>query len=70
MVFKVNNNGWAILKDLPTGELFKRKEDSKKVYVRGHYNKSDRAYSCTGWDDTNNEIFLKSNTKVFVDFNF
>jgi nitrogen fixation protein len=69
-LFKVTNDGWAILKDLPKGQPFKRKEKAIKLYVKGHYNKTDRAYSCAGWDDINDEIFLKSNTKVFVDFTF
>jgi len=69
-LYKVTNDGWALVKDLPKGQPFKRKEDSKKVYVRGHYNRGDKDYSCTNWEDISDEIFLKSNRKVFINFCF
>jgi hypothetical protein len=52
------------------GEYIKRKPDSKKVYIRGAFCKISKAYSCIDFDDINNEIFIKSNTIVFVDFTF
>ena len=64
-LYKVTNDGWALVKDLPKGQPFKI-----KVYVKGHYNRGDKDYSCTDWDDTNREIFLRSNRKVFINFYF
>ena len=52
------------------GEYIKRKPDSKKTYIRGAFCKIRKAYSCIDFDDINNEIFIKSNTIVFVDFTF
>ena len=52
------------------GEYIKRKPDSKKTYIRGAFCKISKAYSCVDFDDINNEIFIKSNTIVFVDFTF
>lgn len=52
------------------GEYIKRKPDSKKTYIRGAFCKISKAYSCIDCDDINSEIFIKSNTIVFVDFTF
>ncbi len=51
-------------------EYIRRKPDSKKTYIRGSYCKISKAYSCIDFDNINNEIFIKSNTIVFVDFTF
>jgi hypothetical protein len=52
------------------GDYIKRKPDSKKTYIRGAYCKISKAYSCVDFDDISSEIFIKSNTIVFVDFTF
>lgn len=54
------------LKHLPKNGLFQRKENSKTSYIKNHYNKSDKTFSCSDLNDINREIFLKSSTKVFV----
>ena len=51
-------------------EYIRRKPDAKKTYIRGAYSKSIKAYSCVDFDDINNEIFIKSNTIVFINFTF
>ena len=49
---------------------FKRKQDSKKVYVISHYNRSDKTFTCHNTEDINQEIFVKSNKEVFTDFDY
>ncbi len=56
---KVEKNGY-----------FKRKQSSSVVYVKGHYDRSTKSFSCSPFDDMNKEFFLKAFTKVFVDFEF
>ena len=58
------------LKTLKNGDYFKRKLDSKKVYVKSDYDKSLKKFSCYDFNDVNSELFLKSNTIVFIDFEF
>jgi len=58
------------LKHTNPGEFIKRKSTSKKVYIRGHYDRATRTYCLTEWEDINREIFLKGTTKVFVGFTF
>ena len=36
----------ALIKDLPKGEFFIRKPDSKKVYQREDYNRAAKKYDC------------------------
>jgi hypothetical protein len=55
------------LKDLPKNAMFQRKEDSRTSYIKNHYNRSDKTFSCSDILDINREIFLKSSTKVFID---
>jgi len=58
------------ISQVKNGEYIKRKPESSKVYIRGAYCKISKAYSCVNFDDINNEIFIKSNTMVFVNFTF
>ena len=58
------------IKELKKGEFFKRKEDSKRVYIRGDYIRSERRYECQAFDDINQFITLKPDTKVFIGFTF
>lgn len=58
------------IKNLKKGEFFKRKEGAGRVYVKGDYDRSTKSYSCTAYDDINQEIFIKANKKVVVGFTF
>lgn len=58
------------IKDLKKGEFFKRKADSKEVYIKGDYDRASKSYSCIAFSDINKEIFIKANKLVYVGFTF
>jgi hypothetical protein len=61
------------LKYLKKGDFFKRIRNgapSKKVYLKGDYDKSEKAFLCTNYEDINDYIFLKPKTAVFIDFEY
>jgi hypothetical protein len=58
------------LKNVKAGDIFKRKPDAQTVFIRDHYNRDDKTYTCTDWYDIGRCIFLKGTTQVFVDFDF
>lgn len=58
------------IKNVKQGEFLVRKPDAKTVYVRGHYDRSSKSYSCHAFDDINKEIFIKASKTVFVGFTF
>lgn len=62
------------LRAVKQGEVFKRKANSNKVYVRHHYNPRDAfgpaTFCCSDFHDMNRNIQLKPSTLVFVGFTF
>lgn len=58
------------IRELKHGEFFRLKPDSKKTYVRGDYDRSEKKYSCIDYDDFNHERFFCGNQIVLVDFTF
>lgn len=64
------------LKELPKGEYFKRKPDSKKIWIKGDHvrfykkGKIIIRYSCTAADDMNQEILLNPQTPVYTEFEY
>jgi len=58
------------LKSLKKGEYFLRKENSKSVYIRGEYCRSNKRYSCSPYDNVFGEVWIKGETIVFTDFEF
>lgn len=61
------------IKELKKGEFFKRNikgQPSEKIYIKGDYDRATKSYSATAYDDINQEIFIKANKYVFVDFTF
>jgi hypothetical protein len=52
------------------GEFFKKKPDSKVVYVKNHYIKKSKTFSCSVADDMNREVFIKANKIVFTNFEY
>ena len=62
--------GWTTIRQLPTNSLFKRKENSGKVYRKDHYYRACKRWGCGDWDDISREILLSPATKVFVGFTF
>ena len=65
-----NQGGYLTLQELPQGEFFKRKENSKKVYMNEDYYRPEKKYQCGDFEDIGNAIYLKGETLVFVDFEF
>ena len=55
---------------VPKGEFFKRKENSKKVYTRGEYDRSEKKYECHDEDDISRSIYLKGSTIVHTGFEY
>ena len=60
----------STIKDLKIGEFFKLKENSKRVYIREEYDRSERKYCCTAWDDISVCRMFDGSKKVFVGFTF
>ena len=62
------------VRDLKKGDFFTLKDianpTEKQVFIRGEYDKSDKAFCCGRFDDISYSRMLKPNTKVFVDFIF
>jgi hypothetical protein len=59
------------LKDLKKGDFFKRRPTSKKVYMKGDYDRSDKTYECNSTDDVwSTGIFIKPNKVVYTDFEY
>jgi hypothetical protein len=56
------------IKNIVRGSFFKRKETSNRVYVKGHYCRTLKKWSCIAHDDHCQELFLKSDTPIFTDF--
>ena len=60
----------VLLKNVKRGEFIRRKVNSKTTYIRGEYVRDDGRYSLINFDDINKEVFLKGDTKVFINFTF
>lgn len=64
------------LREVQKGEYFKRKPDSKKIWVKGdsvRFHKKGKIiirYSCTAADDMNQEIFLNPLAPVYTEFEY
>lgn len=62
--------GMYSLKDLKHGEFFKLKEDSKRVYIKDEYDRSEKKYCCIAFDDISAWRMFKGDKKVFAGFTF
>lgn len=58
------------IESVKIGDLFKLKENSSVVYVKGEYNRFAKKYTAHKWEDINHHIYKKKGTLVFVDFEF
>ncbi len=61
---------FATLKSLKKGDFFKLKEDSKRVYVKDEYDRSEKRYCCYAWDDINAYRMFDGKKVVFTGFTF
>ena len=62
--------GYYQLKSLKKGEFFKKSPTSRDVYVRGHYEPSDKRYYFYDAQDVNREGSAKGSTRVFTGFTY
>jgi hypothetical protein len=67
---KIETVQQMLLRDVPRGELVRRKLDAKKTYTRGEYDRSYKRYRCDDWDDISRDIMLKGSQLVWVGFDF
>jgi len=51
-------------------EYFKLSENSNTVWFINHYNRDDKTFSISKFEDVNAERFIKASKKVFTDFTF
>jgi hypothetical protein len=58
------------IRECPMGSFIKRKSLAKTIYIRGHYDKQSKTFSCIDAEDMNREIFLKGDTLVFEGFSY
>ena len=58
------------LKSTQKGDYIKKTPTAKKVWVRGEYDRSERRYLLTDFEDVNHTIYMKASHMVFVDFTF
>jgi len=65
-----NSSAWKNIQDLDPGDFFKKKPEANRTFQRGEYDRSERSYECNDWDDISEFIYLKKNTRVFIDFTF
>jgi hypothetical protein len=58
------------IKATQAGEYIKRKADAARIYIRGAYDRSAKAYACTAADDINQVIYIKATTPVYIGFTY
>lgn len=62
------------VKELKKGDFFTKKAIAEpresQVWIRGEYDKSEKAYECTRFDDVCSSCYMKGDKEVFVDFVF
>lgn len=51
-------------------DFFKLKENSSKVWIRGQYCRTNKAYECMNFHDISDFKYLKKGKQVFVEFEF
>jgi hypothetical protein len=62
--------GFYKLKDLRPGEFFKKSPTARTVYVRGHYERTDKRYYFSDAEDMNREGSAKGSTRVYAGFTY
>lgn len=56
------------VENIKRGELVKRKETAKKLYIRGEYDRYGSKYQLTDYEDMNHTICVKKGTLLFTDW--
>ena len=60
---QVKKGGWFTLKPIPS-------PTPSQVWIRGDYDRTEKRYAVTNWEDMNRERFLNGDREVFTDFTF
>ncbi len=56
------------IREVPKCGLFRLKDsENSLLWIRGSYDETTDEYECYSIEDINNEIFCRSNRKVFVE---
>ena len=62
------------VKELKKGEFFTKKPienpTERQVFIRGEYDRTQKKYECTRFDDVSACCYLKAGTEVYTDFTF
>ena len=62
------------IKDLKKGDFFTRKAienpTETQVWIRGDYDRSEKKYEATRFDDISRTMLFKPTTPVYIDFTF
>ena len=62
------------LKELKKGDFFRiirKGQVGKKIYIKGYFDRSEKKYLCTDWEDAGSEgKYFKSTQEVTIDFEF
>ena len=56
--------------EVKKGEFIKRKDSHSKVYQKGDYDRSAKAFWLHDWSDISHSILVKPNKLVFCNFEF
>jgi hypothetical protein len=56
--------------EVKKGEFVKRKDSHSKVYQKGDYDRSAKAFWLHDWSDISRSILVKGNKQVFCNFTF
>ena len=67
---KIETEGFYSVRDLPNREFFKLKPESKRVYIRGEFDRSTRKYDCQSFDDISVSRQFDGKKKVYAGFTF
>lgn len=58
------------LREVKQGEYIKRTNEAKKVYIKAHYNRANKTFTCTDAEDVGRDIFIKADKMVVVEFDY
>ena len=57
------------IKDVKKGDLV-RFTIGGRVYIRGDYDRTEKKYELTRWDDCSRAVYKKGSTQIFIGFTF
>lgn len=59
-----------MLSKIKPNAFFRRKADSKKIYVKSYYDKKTKSFECYDAEDVMSTIYIKATKIVFVNFDY